>query len=277
MKTRLYLLAALCIGAMSTLTSCDDDNDFTPESAIIKAFEAMFPQAGKVNWEVEKGYNVAEFRQDGTEMEAWFDGKGNWLMTESDIRFEALPEAVKTTFNASEYKTGWTIEDVDKIERVEMAVVFIIEVEKGDQDVDLHYAEDGTLIKTVADDNSPNVPELVNEVILRVIAEKYPNAVILEVDVENNLIEVDILDGKLHKEVIFNQKNEWLSTSWEVLQSNVPAVVMNAFNSSEYKNYKIDDIDFYETPLNSYYLFELDKEPTDIYLMITEDGQVSLK
>ena len=40
-----------------------------------------------------------------------------------------------------------------------MAVVYIIEVEKGNQEMDLYYSEDGILVKEVADAHNGGSPE----------------------------------------------------------------------------------------------------------------------
>lgn len=279
MKKNLFLLIAfLSVATFAFATGCDKDDNHIPNATIVNALKVKYPQAGRVEWEMKKNYHVAEFWQNGVEMEAWFDNSGKWVMTESDIKFPNLPEAIKNSFNASEYK-AWKIEDVDKIEKAGMATVYIIEVEKGELETDLYYAEDGTLVKAVADKdgNSQYFPESVPDAISKAISAKYPNARIIDTDTEKGMIEVDIMDGGKHKEVIFDNSNKWVSTSWEVRKSDVPAMVMNAIKASEYQKYRIDDIDFYETPSGSYYRFELDKEPQDIYLMITPQGQIIKK
>ena len=66
---------------------------------------------------VETGrYYVAEFREDGIEHEAWFDGTGKWVMTESNLRYSSLPQAIREQFEKSVYST-WKKDDIDKIER----------------------------------------------------------------------------------------------------------------------------------------------------------------
>ena len=42
--------------------SCDDDDDkFTPESIVTKAFDTKYPDAQRVSWENEAGYVKADF------------------------------------------------------------------------------------------------------------------------------------------------------------------------------------------------------------------------
>ncbi len=73
--------------------------------------------------------------------------------------------------------------------------------------------------------------------------ERYANARILDVDYDDGMVEVEIRHDKKDKEVLFTNSCEWVSTSWDVAQRNVPAVVMQALQK-KYPNARIDDIDF---------------------------------
>ena len=46
--------------------------------------------------ENEAGYVKAEFYTGSYEAEAWFDPQGNWMLTETDLPYNALPQTVKT-------------------------------------------------------------------------------------------------------------------------------------------------------------------------------------
>lgn len=71
-------------------------------------------------------------------------------MTETDLPYQALPAAVKSAFESSEY-AKWKVDDVDMLERPDMEKVYVIEVESGKQEFDLYYSEEGILVKSVAD------------------------------------------------------------------------------------------------------------------------------
>ena len=140
MKTKLSVLALAMCG-MLAFTSCDDDdNNYLPDQTITKAFDEKYPDAGKVEWETKGGYEVAEFHVSGNETEAWFDNKGNWVMTKTEINFGLLPEAVRKSLKSSEYK-DWKSTDFDKLERSNTATVYVIEVEQGEQEFDLYYTD----------------------------------------------------------------------------------------------------------------------------------------
>lgn len=160
MKTDLWkFLFLFCSVVM--LSACDHDDDLpsskVPET-VKSAFEAKFPAVVKAEWEKKSGYYVAEFRDNGLDMEAWYDSDAIWCMTETDLRTDLneLPGLVKNAFETSEYM-DWRVDDIDKYERPS-GVFYLIEVEKsGQHDRDLFYDEDGTLLKDVVDKENNNV------------------------------------------------------------------------------------------------------------------------
>jgi hypothetical protein len=243
-----------------------------PEDMVIKSFENKYPGALRVEWEVKNTYKVADFYFQSFEAEAWFENDGTWVLTETDIRFDDLPEAIKTAIAASPY-ASWRVDDVDKIERPHVATIYVIEVEQGKQEVDLHYAEDGVLIKEIVDGaNNTHRPNTLSSVVIDKIAQMYPGAKIYEFEREGANLEVDIIDGKLHKEVVFNSDEEWVYTKWEIRVSEVPEIVMAALKNSEYKDYKIDDIDVYSLPNGIYYKFELERGKIEVHKYFSSDG-----
>lgn len=274
MKTKLSVLALAMCG-MLAFTSCDDDdNNYLPDQTITKAFDEKYPNAGKVEWETKGGYEVAEFHVSGNETEAWFDNKGNWVMTKTEINFGLLPEAVRTSLKDSEYK-DWKTTDFDKLERYNAATVYVIEVEQGELEFDLYYTEDGVLLKAVPDDDNDNFqPTVIPQAITDAINEMYPGATILEFDSEKTGFEVDILHNNIYKDVYFNTGNEWLYTEWDIKEVNLPAIIMNAYKTSEYKDYRIDDIDVIENPTGISYVLELEKGNDEVKMTISSEGKI---
>lgn len=276
MRTKLSVLALAMCGLLA-FTSCDDDdNNYLPDQTVTKAFDTKYPDAGKVEWETKSGYEVADFHISGNDAEAWFDNKGNWLMTKTEINFGLLPEAVRKDLRANEY-ADWKYTDFDKLERSNAATIYVIEAEQGEKEVDLYYAEDGTLIKIVNDtddDNSHFQPTTIPQAITDAINEMYAGATIVDFDQEKNGFEVDILHNSVYKDVYFNAANEWISTEWDITEDKVPAIVMNALKASDYKNYRIEDIDQIEKPAGTFYLFELEQGDNDVEVTISAEGNI---
>ena len=110
------------------------------------------------------------------------------------------------------------------------------------------------------------------------IKNKYPNGQIVDIEREGNgYTDVDIIDNRISKDVVFDASGNWVYTTYEVGWPSLPTAVLSAFNSSAYKGYYVDDIDFYETADNgNYYRFDLESPLGDIKIYITENGTVSI-
>lgn len=273
MKTNIFLLVLLACGTFACF-SCNDDDNYQPEDTVLKALEIKYPEASRIEWENKAGYKVADFQLNSYEAEAWFQNDGSWMLTETDIPFNNLSQAIKNSFETGNY-ASWKIDDVDKLERPNVETVYVIEIESGNQEKDLHYSEDGTLIKEINEGgNNMYEPIPVIESIIAEINQKYPNAKILDIDNENANLEFDILHDNTKKEVVY-LNNKWVYTKWEVRQLQVPDVVMTALKNSQYNNHKIDDIDIYEKPDGLFYVFELESGNKDTHLTIKSDGTIS--
>ncbi len=273
MKTKV-LLTAFAASAI-ILTSCDDDN-IPVGSSLKKAFRSQYPKASRVEWEMKAGFYVAEFNLRGTDAEAWYSPDATWHMTETDIRYSDLPEAVLTAFAAGEY-SGWWIDDADKLERTGLETVYVIEAEQGGTEYDLYYSEDGILIKAVPDNGgshnylpSPVSPASIDEF----IGTDYPGARILEKEIEHGKIEVDIVHNGVATELLFTLEGEWISAKTEMRFADVPETVKEVLSGSQYGGWRVDDVDFYDTPAVDYYKFELESGDREADLRIDTQGNI---
>lgn len=276
MKAKAITLTCI-LGGLALFSSCGEHHSGSiPDEAVLQAFENKYPGINKVEWETKYDYKVAEFKNGSNETEAWFDTNGNWVMTETDIPYNQLPQAVQTSFKSSEY-ADWKVEDVDKLERTEIETLYIIEVEKGEAEADLHYTEEGLLVKTVIDqddDNNGYQPATLPEAAQAFLTQKYPGYVLLDFERESMGLEVDIKEDGIHKEVLFNTSSEWLSTEWDIHQNQLPEVIANALKSPEYAQYKIDDIDVMEKPAGLFYVIELEQGNKEITITFDAAGMI---
>ena len=234
MKTRMTIFASLLLAGFA-FTSCDDDNDnYTPDEKIVNVLYEKYPNAQRIDWELQHDHYVADFYDNNIEKEAWFNTKGEWVMTESDILFKNLPEAVQTAFNESDYK-NWKIEDVDI--------------------------------------NNNYQPNTVPEVLKNFINKNYPQATIVDIEVEKGITEIDILHDNKAKELHFNSANEWLYTTWDVREREIQEIAdkVKAANPG----FHIDDIDYKESADGSkVYIFELEQGDNEKYVTVNMDGNI---
>lgn len=274
MKLKLNLFALFLI-SMFLMTSCDDDDNYSPDLVITDAFHQMYPGATHIEWERKGEYYVVEFRHDGKEKDSWFDANGTWLLTETDIPVSQLPQVIKDNIATTEYR-DWRIEDVDYIERKDMDPVYVVEMERGDTDIDLVYSEEGVLLKVVNDYNSA-YPEVVENRIIQIVNEKYPGARILDIDRERNMIEVDLVNGGIYFEMFLDNQYNWIQTVYEIRWAGTPEIIKTALQRDGYSfNVYEDDIDRIIRPAEggeiTIYRIELDREPTDLIIYYDEAG-----
>lgn len=273
MKKTWMLFLFFATTGMLTLNSCSDDDNGAPDNThlvskeVQNAFKSKYPDARNVEWELKGKYAVADFDWNGSEHSSWFDPTtAAWYMTETDLSIADLPQAVKTTHEAGEYK-NWKIDDVDMLTREGMETLYVVEVEQGEKEADLYYSPTGILVKTIIDagtdqDYEDYVPQPDAQAITTLVKEKYPNARIIEIDREKGMTEVEILDGNVCRDVYFNDQNEWIKTTWDANLTSLPNEVTEAAKT-KYPEYVIDDADFVSTPSGDWYELDLENERTD--------------
>ena len=288
MIKNVFLLAAL---SLCLFQSCDnDDNEPVPGyvSAETKAaFDEKYPAAKDVEWETRNAYLIVHLFWKiwkNTRKNHWFrqlmrfaDGIMN-DMTETDIPFAQLPDAVKTAFQQGEYST-WKVDDVDMIERRDVETVYVIETEQGNSEVDLYYSPDGILVKTVLDAGGNDgyedfIPSQPSSSVDAYVKEHYPSARILDIDREKGVTEVEILDGTVCRELLFDDGGAWMQTKTELRITALPDAVMAAIKASQYATYRIDDADFIETLTGEWYLVELESGKQEVKLRIDATGKI---
>lgn len=269
-----------CLLGLFLWAGCNDDDNFIPNESVIQAFNAKYPSATQVEWEAQSSYLTVEFMDHHLSNTAWFDQTGQWFMTQTEFnRLELLPAEVLAAFQSSTY-AHWTTDDIDRLERRDSKTIYIIEVKQGNEEYDLYYSEDGLLKKALADkdndDDDVYLPHPLPAAITEFLNGKYPGARLVDIEQEQGITEVDIIHENRSMEVIFDAHNEWLSTHYDVTIDDIEHTVTEALNNSEYKSYFINDIEKYETLSENYYLFELEKNETEVELRIDMNGKLTL-
>ncbi len=114
---------------------------------VTTAFDAKYPKAEKVEWKDNLTNFEASFTYENAETSAKFNSKGEWLVTEKKIEFDALPAAVKDGFKKSKYE-DWELRGVKIIDEKSKAINYRILVKKNDvQKKYLFYDANGKLLR----------------------------------------------------------------------------------------------------------------------------------
>lgn len=287
MRTKLFFIAF--IATALTITGCEklgkgDINKVSDN--ILKTFSTMYPNATNVYWSIKGDYAKASFYMPETKSigkernrNAWFNNhNGEWGMTETEIRYQDLPQAIRDGFESSQY-AKWEIEEIDRLERAGIETVYVIEVENREMEYDLYFSEDGILIKEAEktdyddDDYFDHLPGNSFTELNDYIETHYPGARILEIDRERNHIVVEIIHENREKDVYFSTEYIWIFTETEIRYNELPDAVKNTLQSN-YPGAEMDDISMIETPEETYYIVEMEINDRDVEIRISENGTI---
>lgn len=306
MKRILSLCHILLTGSFVLMTSCNDNDDLhsnpvpenIPEKVILE-FNAKYPNATNVTWSTKDTYAVANFylastRTGGHEPNntAWFNMAGHWNMTETEISYQQLPEAVKTAFEASPYASWRMDNEIDKLQRSDNnETLYIIEVSQKEgnveTEVDLYYTEEGILVKEIVNAKTDNdyheyLPQQPEGNIQTWLDQNFPNVRIVDYDCEQNGTEVEIIANGLKHEILFDNQQQWVYTKTEYERrdlTQIPTSILNHLRTSPYytSDNAIDDVEKYTTRDNgTYYCFELKTAyDDDVKVYVNETGIIS--
>lgn len=147
--------------------------------------------------------------------------------------------------------------------------------------MDLYYSADGVLVKKIVDsgrdyDYGDYIPSKPATSVEEYIRTNYPAARITDIDYEHGMTEVEILDGRTPRELLFDGSGAWQYTKTEVYGYEVPEAVKAALAASEYAAYFIDDIDHYRTAEGEFYRYDLESAHGDVKVDIALDGTLTV-
>lgn len=301
MKTfpaKLYLAMLLLFAAATVLipAGCDDDSnsgyyehyDSRVTSATWNAFRTRHPKAYNVRWYIRGPYAVAYFTDTpgspvaGTPQNAsWFrNDKGTWAMTESEVTFQALPEAVRQAYSAGSYGS-WIIDEVLLIERYEAETLYAIEAESGRTELLLCYTASGLEVYALTDDDPQQlIPDALPAPVAAYVAEHYPDAGLLNATVTSPGTQVELVEnGTTQLTLRFDPDGTWLSTTTNLDTTQIPQEILQAWEQSDYasgKGFHLAAARFVETSYNgNYYLFDLTSIAGESRIRISEEGSVT--
>jgi len=143
MKSKIFFLAiALCMS--STIITAQDIRQDEVPSLVINNFKKKFPKAKDIEWEYKKTYYNVEFEIGFfTDFEAWYDRSGKLIKYSEEISKRELPKVIQDNIKTN-YK-NYKIDDVEKVTENEK-ITYHIEIEKGNDEINLKFLENGILI-----------------------------------------------------------------------------------------------------------------------------------
>lgn len=114
---------------------------------VTEAFKTRYPHAEKVEWGDRLSDFEASFVLNNVNMRARFNSKGEWLISETVMKFEDLPAEVNDGYQKSKY-TDWEIKEITRIDKHAEAIQYRIFIRKsGIQKKYLYLDKDGKLLR----------------------------------------------------------------------------------------------------------------------------------
>ncbi|MEO6916806.1 MAG: PepSY-like domain-containing protein [Chitinophagaceae bacterium] len=140
------LISALLFGFTTFSLAQKKEGDKSSIPAAAKAaLTKAFPGATAVKWDKEKAGYEAEFKLNGKQMSANFDGQGSMLESETAIKSSELP-APALEYIKTHYK-GAKITETAKIVKANGEVNYEAEIKK----MDVMFDANGKFLKEVKD------------------------------------------------------------------------------------------------------------------------------
>lgn len=244
------------------LASCDNNDDdhknaIEPTEPVMQAFNKKYPNASNPIFTIEGNYYVAEFTNNGVSTEAWLTEQGKWMMDKADTPFNQLPEAVTAAFDNGLY-AGWKVDDSYTINRDSMTVVYKIDAEKGNSDMDLYYSLYGNLIKAVNDERNEDAPIVIPAEVHTLMEFTFATCDLLDIQSNADGYILNMLDGKVYKIAQLNKNYLWQSTSYQITEQDVPEIIMDSFQSTGYAGDTIESILVKIDANGTFYTFTVD-------------------
>ena len=122
----------------------------TVPDVVRQAFQEKFPTVKLAEWKLKSDNNYeAEFALDATEIAAKFDPTGKWLETESAIRPDQVPQAVRDI--AVKQFMGYNVVETQSVERAnDQRLIYELHLDNGQEIVKALFSADGAILNQSA-------------------------------------------------------------------------------------------------------------------------------
>lgn len=119
----------------------------TPPEKVLKAFAEKYPEAQEVKWSVDRNTrHEADFTLNGTKYRADFENNGEWVETETSVKWHDLPEVAQKAFKNEDKKKD--IVEIEFVDSHKQGKFYDIEYKIGAGKQDIRITPEGTVLGT---------------------------------------------------------------------------------------------------------------------------------
>lgn len=249
----------ISISEDGTVIDIEGDRLSIPQ-CVLDAFMERYPDVIIKEWEKDGPYLKVEFVRNGEEVEAWFTYDGVWVSLEMEYKgklSEDILDYIHTNY------PHYEIDDIAWVETVEHKF-FKVELELGDDEVELYILEDGTVI--FHSDNTKRIPQAV----IDNFTAHYPYSIIRKWEKEKGYYIAKFFNNGEKAKAWFAGNGEWLKTETN-FHRLLPLRVVD-FLAHNYFAYEIEEKKWIETPDGNYFKLELERGDHEVTIYVMTDG-----
>ncbi|MDR1645424.1 MAG: PepSY-like domain-containing protein [Tannerellaceae bacterium] len=264
-------LSAICLPA------CLPDEplpEIKPNEEVQNTFDSRYPGAQSVAWSIEKDYYVATFTLASGSANAWFNQEGEWLLSVKEQSGEHLSHKITEAFYNSNY-AAWSVEEINILERLNMGVLYVINVSEGNRRADIYYSKLGNLVKVNNQDchNTVHYPVLIPPEIHHVIDSLFSRPEIIDLWQGEMSVNIGLLNDSSYYFVVFSATYDWICFFQDLTKEEIPRKVWDSFSLSDYGSCRVNRIQLLRNADRLLYLFHfVDEKSKRHILCITYNG-----
>jgi len=239
-------------------------------AVVLNAFKLKFSNATNVNWKLDKGNYIVDFKVNNKNSKLVLNDRGKIMKHEKDLYVSEIPKSVLETIRSR--VALFDVNDADRFEEgdnVKYRVLFEI----SGKDYEFWLDAKGKLLKFNKELKDSEVPaEIINFIKTKYGSLDIDEAIFTE---ERGNVKY-FLKGEIndrYNDFIINGKATLVNHNQDLRDSEVPPLVMRAVKTA-YNGYEIRDADLREEGGKVTYTFELRKSRDNIYLILSPDGKI---
>lgn len=138
----------LCVAGISLSAQAQDIPQDQVPSVVLNAFQAKFPNATEVEWELKGDQYNADFEVGKRDHDVWIDKAGNIKKHKEDFPKSELPQAIGQTLE-KDFKT-YKLDDVDKFDEGGK-ISYEVKLESGSEDLKVLFSPEGKVLEKKVD------------------------------------------------------------------------------------------------------------------------------
>lgn len=108
-------------------------------------FFEMEPLAQDIQWLNNKGLYQVYYTLNNCKKTSYFNKKGNWLETETEITKEKLTPAIIEVLNNQFFE--YTIKDIELVETFDKQILYEVDLQKDEKKYDILFDESGKILR----------------------------------------------------------------------------------------------------------------------------------